>query len=840
MGIFIKHILRNLEENIGRTLLILFTLFGVGLIVSLCVTFIYAEKDYIKLMTRNETPFDYMITTNDLDKEINYEKLQQFSSDISYLGFAKMDNGYIFVNDEYKQISLSNFDFDNAKKFNFIDNKDFKLLDNEIIIDKTIAVKSKIKKGNTIRYFNSEGKSFDLIVKYFSNNSLSAGGSFIIANENTYKKIMDSENLKYDFFVGIYEGNEDIETFNKNLYNSEDEYGISIQYFNFNNLINANINRILKVTVVILIIALVIVYFVLNSIVKIIMNERIPVVGSFRSVGASNKKMTILLLCEMGIYGLLGGLLGSLVSTKFTGSIFRILYDMENLVSDGNATSSIGSIELSMILFTTLLLIAFQISLSIHEILSFNNISIKECIFGKNEGKYKRSFGKMLLGIFFLIIGCGTLLFTYRMNYTFGVIALFSIFISLALLLPILSKLIGKIINKGENPVLTMAFHTVNENKLQVSTNIIIAVLTSVSIVAISFLNYYVNSNNEEMNYVKSNIYVASQDESLGTASEILALDNVKNVSTIYTGKLEYDEIEIANNKLNAQNSEIINLIYSDNVNNLKEATNAISTDYNTWKNLKNDEVIISEYYKKKYNIKLNDIIKIKLTTKEKTFSYDVVYDLKVVGFADADTDRIAYNFIIVPERMFFFEILSISQDYFINLHDESKLNETQKEIKKYITYDYAEIYSQKEYKDYLTTAVNLTKGMIYALIGVIVAIGLVGIINNQTVSFLEQSKHLAILYSTCMSRKQLSKLLLKELVISYSISAFISIFFALVLSYLFIYTVDALGFYIPLKFNIFWTFLLLLIIGFIMMIIYLVMKMKVKNLNIVEELKYE
>lgn len=838
MSIFLKHILRNLEENIGRTLLILFTLFGVGLIVSLCVTFIYAEKDYIKLISRSEIPFDYMIMTNNLDKEINYEKLQQFSSDISYLGFAKMDNGYLFVNDEYKQISLSNFDFDNAKKFNFIDNKDFKLLDNEIIIDKTIAVKSKIKKGNTIRYFNSEGKSFDLIVKYFSNNSLSASGSFIIANENTYKNIVDSENIKYDFFVGIYEGNEDIEIFNKNIYNSEDEYGITIQYFNFNNLINANINRILKVTAVILVIALVIVYFVLNSIVKIIMNERIPVVGSFRSVGASNKRMTILLLCEMGIYGLLGGLLGSLVSTKFTGTVFRLLYDMENLVSDGNATSSIGSIELSMIFFTTLLLIAFQISLSIYEILSFNNISIKECIFGKNESKYKSSFGKMLLGIFFLIIGCGTLLFTYRMNYTFGVIALFSIFISLALLLPLLSKLIGKIINKCENPVLTMAFHTVNENKLQVSTNIIIAVLTSVSIVAISFLNYYVNSNNEKMNYVKSNIYVASQDESLGTASEILALDNVKNVSAIYTGQLEYDEIEIANNKLNSQNSESINLIYSDNVDSLKEATNAISVDYNTWKDLKNDEVIISKYYKKKYNIKLNDIIKIKLTTKEKTFSYDVVYDLKVVGFAD--TDRIAYNSIIVPERMFSFEISSISEDYFINLHDESKLNETQKEIKKYITYNYAEIYSQKKYKDYLTATVKTTKVMIYALIGVIVAIGLVGIINNQTVSFLEQSKHLAILYSTCMSRKQLSKLLLKEIIISYSISAFISIFFALVLSYLFIYTVDALGYYIPLKFNILWTILLLLIIGFIMMIIYLVMKKKVKNLNIVEELKYE
>ena len=41
MKTFIKHILRNLEEKIGRTLLITFTLMGVGVIVSFCFIMIY-------------------------------------------------------------------------------------------------------------------------------------------------------------------------------------------------------------------------------------------------------------------------------------------------------------------------------------------------------------------------------------------------------------------------------------------------------------------------------------------------------------------------------------------------------------------------------------------------------------------------------------------------------------------------------------------------------------------------------------------------------------------------------------------------------------------------------
>ena len=90
------------------------------------------------------------------------------------------------------------------------------------------------------------------------------------------------------------------------------------------------------------------------------------------------------------------------------------------------------------------------------------------------------------------------------------------------------------------------------------------------------------------------------------------------------------------------------------------------------------------------------------------------------------------------------------------------------------------------------------------------------------------------------MSKKQLSNLILKETILAYSVSSLSSIIFAIVINHLFTYTVDALGFYIPLKFNLLWTILLLLIIGIIMLLIYIAIKGKIKKLNIVEELKYE
>ena len=52
--------------------------------------------------------------------------------------------------------------------------------------------------------------------------------------------------------------------------------------------------------------------------------------------------------------------------------------------------------------------------------------------------------------------------------------------------------------------------------------------------------------------------------------------------------------------------------------------------------------------------------------------------------------------------------------------------------------------------------------------------------------------------------------------------------------------TLIVLGLYIPITFSILSILILMFVIGIIMTVIYLVMKRKIKKMNIVEELKYE
>ncbi len=82
--------------------------------------------------------------------------------------------------------------------------------------------------------------------------------------------------------------------------------------------------------------------------------------------------------------------------------------------------------------------------------------------------------------------------------------------------------------------------------------------------------------------------------------------------------------------------------------------------------------------------------------------------------------------------------------------------------------------------------------------------------------------------------------MVLRETFISYILCSIIAIIFSQTLSKLVVYTVDSLGVYLPVKFNMIWTLILIAILGVIMLIIYLSTKKKINHLDIVEELKYE
>ena len=839
MKIFLKHIMRNIKENIGRTSLIVVSLFGVALLLSIALGISFSFKSLWDSLADSIMGGFNATVESTTEENLTIDRIKEVGVDFDYLGISGYNYGYIKYKDEFVSSPLVGLSIDEAIDMKMISLPKVDkvvLKENEIITSSTFAKENKIKKGSKINYYDEDGVIHELTVKYIAEDS----GAFLqelsfVSNNDTFLKILGTKEIKYEFFCLKYKGNKDLMVLKDDLNKIEDDYGLDFYMEEEPDLMDL-VGNWLKIGIIAIIMVLIVVYFTLNSIVKIIINERIPVIGSFRSVGASVSKMNFILLMEMATYGLIGGISGGLTGLVFTKTIFLVFEMVDEMLG---ITIKMGSFEIYgfiIIVLTVLLLVLFQISLSISEILRSSKLSIKDCIFNKHESIYKYSVTKLLFGFCFLAIGIISLIFNSKLNFTFSVISIISIFTSIAFLLPSFTRFLSKYLDKVDNPVLHMAKNTIVNNKLQINTNVIVAVMMCVSLISFALLNYSIKNYKSSLDMVQSDLYVVAASEHNSVTNDLRAIDNIDRVSVLYVEDfaLYYSSLKFANNKVNE-----LTVLYSDDYEALAKDSNVIDVDAKLANNLKDNEVIVSEYFKEIYDLKIGDIVVLNGINEEERFTVETPMNLKIVGFAD--TSAMNHMSIILSEKIIEDTVDYFSeQHYFVQLSKDAKLKDVKKDILKNLTDKMPQVLTKKEYVDITKEAMEEIYISIIEIILVIIGVALVGIINNQSVSFLERKREMAVLYSTAMSRSQLNKMIFIEVFLSYFISALVSIIFTIMLLILLKQTLMVLGLYIPITFSVVSILILMFVIGIIMTVIYLVMKRKIKKMNIVEELKYE
>lgn len=839
MKIFLKHIMRNIKENIGRTSLIVVSLFGVALLLSIALGISFSFKSLWDSLADSIMGGYNATVESTTEEDLTIERIKEAGVDFDYLGVSGYNYGYIKYKDEFVSSPLVGLSIDEAIDMKLISLPKVDkvvLKDNEVITSTTFAKENKLKKGSKFNYYDEDGVVHELTVKYIAEDS----GAFLqdlsfVSNNDTFLKILGTKEIKYEYFCLKYKGNKDLMIVKDELNNIEDDYGLDFYIAEEPDLMDL-VGNWLKIGIIAIIMVLIVVYFTLNSIVKIIINERIPVIGSFRSVGASVSKMNFILLMEMATYGLIGGIFGGLTGLVFTKTIFLLFEMVDEMIG---VTINMGSFEIYgfiVVVLTVLLLVLFQISLSISEILRSSKLSIKDCIFNKHESIYKYSVTKLLFGFCFLAIGIISLIFNSKLNFTFSVISIISIFTSIAFLLPSFTRFLSKYLDKVDNPVLHMAKNTIVNNKLQINTNVIVAVMMCVSLISFALLNYSIKNYKSSLDVVQSDLYVVAAREPNSVINDLRAIDNIDRVSVLYVEDfaLNYSSLKFANNKVNE-----LTVLYSDDYEALAKDSNVIDVDAKLANNLKDNEVIVSEYFKEIYDLKIGDIVVLNGINEEERFNVEIPMNLKIVGFAD--TSAINHMSIILSEKIIEDTVDDFSeQHYFVQLSKDAKLKDVKKDILKNLTDKMPQVLTKKEYVDTTKEAMEKIYISIIEIILVIIGVALVGIINNQSVSFLERKREMAVLYSTAMSRSQLNKMIFIEVFLSYFISALVSIIFTIMLLILLKQTLMVLGLYIPITFSIVSILILMFVIGIIMTVIYLVMKRKIKKMNIVEELKYE
>ena len=298
MSIILKYILKNMKEKKLRSLLIIISLTLSVVVLTLCLTLKdnILEK-YTEFLIKTSGTSDILLT-----KDIPFEKseIEKFSDNynsVPYLMFSKDKSNVIGVNIE----DLQENKMIKAEKTSNLDN-------DEVIISKKIAENKNLKLNDKIKVLNTELKIVEIVEVYgmFVGEteeepiylvSIDTANKIMYENSDDYEKAMLDENRTYIMGAYIDVLDDNIEQAKEDLKKIDKEFSVVTVKAS---LVDA-LTQINGLMIIMLVITTLIAFYIINSILKLVLEERISVIGTFRSIGASRKMTNLLLYLEYSL-----------------------------------------------------------------------------------------------------------------------------------------------------------------------------------------------------------------------------------------------------------------------------------------------------------------------------------------------------------------------------------------------------------------------------------------------------------------------------------------------------------------------------------------------------------
>lgn len=233
--------------------------------------------------------------------------------------------------------------------------------------------------------------------------------------------------------------------------------------------------------------------FIIYSSYKVITLDRLPVIGTFRSIGATQKAVTQILLLESGLYGILGGMIGIPVGTLV---LKLILQGMGQSLSQG--------IEIPVVISPLSIIFSFAVAVVVSLLSAWMPVScasrlpIKDVVLGSVEEKQvPRRF----------ILGAGVVLFVISIIlpklasgnslYLAGGFSLLGLIAATILIVPLLTNLMAMGLERIYGAVLgntgRLAARNMRDNKNTVQ-NITLLFISISAVIAITVVGNFVTT----------------------------------------------------------------------------------------------------------------------------------------------------------------------------------------------------------------------------------------------------------------------------------------------------------------------------------------------------------
>ncbi|PBH66166.1 ABC transporter permease [Clostridioides difficile] len=821
----LKYIFTNIKERKIRTAVMLLSivLSTVLLFVSFSIGLSYesAQRKMAKGMYGTAT---ISVQSKNPDILTNLEDIPDLNAIKSKVGVLESSaiynkGGY------YEEFSLISADLSQLNKINKprLENGD-SITDfsgDKIILPNRFTSKYKIKKGDSIT-LQIYGKSYT-----FQVSDIASYDTVFLRNTRGVNALLPKETLSKIINKGsgytrvLIESEEEM---TENLVNKLSEE-LSTEKYMVSNTINETkiISDARQKTMPFFLIsffALTLSIFIIYSSYKVITLERLPFIGTFRSIGANEKTVTRILMLESILYGSIGGLIAIPIGVVVLNLMLHGLgSSLEQGISIPVVISPIGVI-ISVIV--AIIVSSFSAYIPVKKA---SHLPIKNIVLGTVEEKNVSNRSILFIGsIMFILSILLPRISPENTLYLAGGFSLLGLIVATIVLIPLITDIMSIVFEFVYKNILgnegKLAARNMKNNK-NIIQNITLLFISISAVIAISVVG----------NFVKTYITDVFRDAELqgfadGKMNEefiedVRHMDGIKKILPLYVMNNEISGNGVTLSRLEGtDNIKLYNSMFGINYTNFEIKKQVIEA-FNDKRS-----VILNEDTLKKVGLSIGDTIT--LSNDKYDFSYKIVGSFKSRAndveavipshYAVSDFDKTNYGFLVYT---------AVNPDA----------------VMIQIRYLFGDTYNwSRTVEEFNNDSLNTISSFLSPMNKMtyfIFLLATVGIINNLLINYIQKRRSIAMYKSIGLSNKQNIKVTLIEGFTSGLLGAVIGI----VISILEIQTIFIVaGPKISMKPDLdFKTFIIVGLLGIIVTLIgSIVPIIKGKKMKLIEEIKFE
>lgn len=832
MGIILKFVIKNIKEKRVRTFLIIFA-------ITLSASLFYASSSisgnlvniYTERLTQLVGTADILVSPDKTSPSgfLNPKLAHKLNDKTDYIIGAIQVTG--FYRASVKQdvaITLTGIDLSRQEIINplvLLQQKELEPFERaKIIISEKTAQRYKLQLGDTLRVFIG-----DVERRFVVSAIAAAKGVFLDESQGSTAIVPYNILAQYTDAVGksnlLYiKANEqyDKKQLLKELQDVYKKYSVREAFTKeeFEIQISRIATPLMLMTIVVALMSI----FIIYSSFKVITIERLPIIGTFRSIGATRRMTNTVLIAESLFYGAVGGILACFLGVA-------ILYIISSM-SLPESLKGIVNIRLEfdiLKLLITFLLANFLCFIScIAPIFKISKIPVKDIVLNNVNLKQEIKRRKM-----FVWLGVVALAFFLPRTVASGVLMPVSIVcllmsnFSVIQLIPYLTDYFVMLFSRTYSLLFgnigIIAIKNIRGNKSVLNSISLIAIGIS-SLLMISTVSSSVSS--EVINFYKNtaafDVMLQMEEADKNLVQVIRKSEGVKDVFPVYMAQ----KVQIQDN------NSIVNVIesvdrykyldywhvtLSDNSDKLFERLDA------------GRNIIISNTLRDKCGVKENDELILKMPSGYKTYKivgfvntllYDGSYALMSEKYLKADTNSNFYSTI------------------YIKNYGDSEL--VAKELNDKFSKRHPQIQARSQIERINVESNQQIFSMLTGFSALALLIGIIGVLNNLIISFLERRYSLAMFRSIGMSKKQIIKMIFIESLTAGLLGGIFGVLAGTLMIAIVPFVMDAIKLSMPVYYmpEIYCYYM----IGgiFITVISSIVPAIKSSKLNIIESIKYE